>query len=495
MKKFHINRSTHIHAEQSTNQLVQHYMIALLPLVLFAFFKNGVFPYTKGLSGVYDLFLPLIVIGVSILGAFLSELGYLWIKQKIKKEPFSFSLFFKHTYFYLPAIILALLLPLHTPLYLVLFSSVIATLIGKMAFGGFGKNTFHPSLIGYVFVMILFGSVIASNGGSFSALEASNGFTQTPMEMMLATDGIGNYPTFVAPFSRMLNFVIGMVPGGLGTTSAILCLLGFIYLVVNRAIKWKIPVFYIGTVFVISYMIGAYQGLGLWYSFYQVMIGGLMFGAIYVAADTVTSPTTPIGQILYGITLGILTVVFRFLFPIELGVALSILLLNAFVFAFDMIGSRARFQFSVAMLPFCIAWTCILLLGVYIGTTYPSTPIPTLEEETTESSTEEEKVTTEYQIVSDQIQAPYHIYDVLDSTSSGNYTLQIYTLDHMISSIALTSHTETEETYQAFVNSNYLGQIIVNQAHLDQLQPIPNMELSSAIKDTVQQFYQALQQT
>ena len=64
----------------------------------------------------------------------------------------------------------------------------------------------------------------------------------------------------------------------------------------------------------------------------------------------------------------------------------------------------------------------------------------------------------------------------------------------MISSITLTSHTETEETYQAFMNSNYLGQIIVNQAHLDQLQPIPDMELSSAIKDTVQQFYQALQQ-
>ena len=169
MRKFHINRSTHIHAEQSTSQLVQHYLIALLPLVLFAFFKNGVFPYIKGLSGIYDLFLPLLVIGVSVLGSFLSELGYLWIRQKIKKEPFSFSQFLKHTYFYLPGIILALLLPLHTPLYLVLLSSVVATLVGKMAFGGFGKNTFHPSLIGYVFITILFGSIIASNGGSFSS--------------------------------------------------------------------------------------------------------------------------------------------------------------------------------------------------------------------------------------------------------------------------------------------------------------------------------------
>ena len=491
MKKFHINHSTHIHAEQSTSQLVQHYLIALLPLVLFAFFKNGIFPYMKGLSGIYDLFLPLLIIGVSVLGSFLSEFGYLWIRQKIKKEPFSFTQFWEQTYFYLPGIILALLLPLHTPLYLVLLSSVVATLVGKMAFGGFGKNTFHPSLIGYVFVMILFGSVIASSGGSFSALEVSNGFTQTPIEMMLATDGIGNYPTFVAPFTRMLNFVIGMVPGGLGTTSAILCLLGFVYLIVNRAIKWKIPVFYIGTVFVISYMIGAYQGLGLWYSCYQVMIGGLMFGAIFVASDPITSPTTPIGQILYGITLGILTVVFRFVFPIELGVALSILLLSAFVFAFDIVGSRARFQFSVAMAPFCIAWTCILLLGVYIGTTYPTTPIPVVEEEPEE--VEVEPLRQEYQIVSDQIQAPYHIYEVLDSTSSGNYTLQIYTLDHTISSLSLTSHAETEETYQAFMSSNYLGQIIVNQAHLEQLQPIPNMELSSAVKDTVEQFYQALQ--
>jgi Na+-translocating ferredoxin:NAD+ oxidoreductase subunit D len=110
--------------------------------------------------------------------------------------------------------------------------------------------------------------------------------------------------------------------------------------------------------------------LELWFPLFHILSGGLLFGAVFMATDPVTSPTTQIGQLLFGLYLGILTVVFRFLTPEPEGVLTSILTMNMFVYLIDKLGAKARFKFRKTIMPFVIAWSLIIGLGMYISTTF-----------------------------------------------------------------------------------------------------------------------------
>ena len=343
-----------------TQKMMNHLLIALTPIILFAFIKNGLLPYKKGYTNIYGMIYPLIFILVPTISTFLFEIIFGLITRKKIKDSYST----------ISGLFLGLILPLNTPLPIVILGALISSIIEKIIFRVSGKNILNPALVGRLFIITIFAATITSNGGYLNPHEINTITTSTPLTNASLVDGLGTYETLVKPYGRLLNIFIGNVPGAVGETSAFLCLLAFIYLTYFKVIKWKIPVTYILTVFAITYVIGGSNDLGIWYPLFQIFTGGLMFGAVFIATDPVTSPTTPIGQILYGIFLGILTVIFRYLTPFPEATMVSILIMNMLVMVLDNIGSIGRFNFKIALMPFIIAWVLIIGLGLGISMKY-----------------------------------------------------------------------------------------------------------------------------
>lgn len=349
-----------IKSEKNTNDIMKHLLIALTPIVLFAYIKNGLMPFVKGYTNLLGLFYPLIFILIATSSTFIFETIYkLLFEHKKLKEAI------QNSYSIFPGLFLGLILPLNTPIIILIIAAFISSIIAKMLFGGFGNNIFNPALIGRLFVISAYALVITKNGGYLNSYEIDTITSGTPLTNANLIEGIGTYETLVKPYGSLLNFFVGTIPGAVGETSAFLCLIGLAYLTYFKAVKWKIPVTYILTVFAMTYVIGGMNNQGIWYPLFQIFSGGLMFGAVFMATDPVTSPVTPIGQILYGMFLGILTVTFRFLTPFPEGVLTSILTMNMFVVILDKIGSIARFNFKITIIPFLVAW--ILILGLSIG--------------------------------------------------------------------------------------------------------------------------------
>lgn len=345
--------------KNTTKKMMNHLLIALTPIIIFSIIKNGVIPYKKGYTDLLGLFYPLIFIGISTITTFIFETLFKLIRTKDIKESL------KNTYSIFPGLFLGLILPINTPITILILGSLVSSIIAKMLFGGFGKNIFNPALVGRLFIISIFASTIMSKGGYLNPYELDAVTQSTPLTNASTITGIGTYETLVKPYGRLLNIFIGNIPGAIGETSALLCILALIYLTYFKVIKWKIPVTYILTVFAMTYVIGGINDQGIWYPLFQIFSGGLMFGAVFMATDPVTSPVTPIGQILYGIFLGILTVAFRYLTPFPEGVLTSILTMNMLVMILDKIGSIGRFNFKIALIPFIIAW--LLIIGLSLG--------------------------------------------------------------------------------------------------------------------------------
>ena len=266
-----------------------------------------------------------------------------------------------------PGLFLSLLLPINTPIWLLILAALIATLLGKMIWGGLGYNKLNPALVGYLFVIIIIflGLKDISYLNNYELESIANGMT--PLENILSLKSIGDYDTLVKPYGSLWDFFFGTVPGGLGTTSVILSILAYLYLTYKNALKWRIPLIYIGTVFIVTYFIGFLNDVGLWYPIIQILSGSLIFCAVFMATDPVTSPVTPTGQVVYGMGLGILTVIFRFVFPFEYGIIISILIMNALVPLIDRVGAQARFDFKKVSILMLVEMVVILALSLYIA--------------------------------------------------------------------------------------------------------------------------------
>lgn len=358
--KFKVKDGPYIKSNNSTSKMMKNLFIALLPIILFSFYKNGIVPYLDKKTDFLGMIYPLIFIFIASATCKLIEVFYARFILKKKNE--ELKNYNKNSYAIFPGLFLGLILPLNTPILILIFGCFMATIVGKMLYGGFGQNIFNPALIGRIFIISTYAAVISKNGGYLNPSEMDAITSATPLTNAKLVDGIGNYATLIAPYGRIRDFFFGMIPGAIGETSSFLVIIGFIYLLLQRVIKWKIPVFYIGTVFLMTYVIGSLNGLGAWYAFYQIFSGGLMFGAIFMATDPVTSPTTSVGSILYGISLGILTVIFRFLTPLPEGVLTSILTMNMFTIILDKIGSIN----TEAIKKICIPLVILIVIGSFV---------------------------------------------------------------------------------------------------------------------------------
>lgn len=464
--KFGFDNGPHLKDHDHTSKIMKRLFIALLPIMLFSIYKNGILPYSEGYTDLYGALRPLIMMILGIGTSLVVE--YLYIRFILKKED-DIARNLRESYAIFPGLFLVLALPINTPLWLIILGSFVATFIGKLLFGGFGYNVFNPALVGVIFVIASYGVLIVARGGYLNPMELDTIAGATPLSNLSGIDHVGTWSNIVAPFGTLWDSFLGFIPGSLGETSKLLIILSFLYLAFTNVIKWVIPVSYVAVVFIMTYIIGAMNNMDVWYALFHILSGGLLFGAVFMATDPVTSPTTRVGQVLFGLALGLLTVIFRFLTPYPEGVLTAILTMNMLVFIIDRIGAKAKFKALYKYLSVSILVVIILGLSVYIGDALkkPANPV-------------DEK----FKIIDVKKSGNKTIYDVTQMGFHGLIKATVTIDNNNIIAINVISQSET---YWVQLESvNYLDQLITNQKDLNKVDAYSGATISSnALKSMV----------
>lgn len=190
----------------------------------------------------------------------------------------------------------------------------------------------------------------------------------TPLSLF-SVGKIIDYDLIVAPYGNLWNFFLGTIPGAMAETSTLAILISYLWLSFRKVIKWSTPVIYIGTVFVLSWFIGSLNGeSGVWFPLYSILSGGLMFGAVFMATEPVTSPRNPLGKIVYALFLGVLTVLFRYIGVYPEGVATAIIVMNIFVMPIDNVTAIIRSTGLKKKSVMKVAFLGALLLAIIVLT-------------------------------------------------------------------------------------------------------------------------------
>lgn len=308
-----ISLSPHLHSQYSTKKLMTGVLIALSPSLAISVWMFG--------------WRTLIVTAVAVLSSVLFE--YLIQKYLLKKETSVNDYSAVVT-----GLLLAFCLPVNIPIGLIIIGSLIAIGVGKMTFGGIGNNPFNPALVGRVFLFISFPVKMTSwpvpRGFQTALTDATTG--ATPLGIM--KEGLRNSETITQIMKNIpssMDMFYGKMGGSLGEVAAAALILGFFYLLVKKIITWHIPVSVVGTVIIftgILWLVNPAQNAD---PVFHLLTGGLLLGAIFMATDYVTSPMTPKGMIIFGVGIGLLTVIIRRFGAYPEGVQFAILIMNAFV--------------------------------------------------------------------------------------------------------------------------------------------------------------------
>lgn len=288
-----VSTSPHIKSKDTVSSVMRDVLIALLPATI---------------AGVYFFGLnALLVILTAVGSAVLSEYAF----QKITKRP----IMIKDLSAVVTGLLLAFNVPPTIPLWMVALGSAFAIIVVKCFYGGVGQNIVNPALAARAFLLAAYPVRMTT-----WTVDGTTG--ATPLGL-LRGDGAANLP-------NLFDVFIGNIGGCIGETSAIALLIGAAYLLYKKVISWHIPVSYIGTVFVLTTILGRdslMTGNGL----YEILLGGLILGAFYMATDYTTSPMTKTGHLVFGISCGVLTTLIRLYGGYAEGVSYSILIMNLFV--------------------------------------------------------------------------------------------------------------------------------------------------------------------
>ena len=310
--------SPHMYSAKTTKGIMLDVIIALLP----AFIASLLF------FGLQSLLVCITSVASCV------SVEYLLQKYALKQTPQVGNLSAVVT-----GLLLAFNLPCDIPPVLVLLAAFVAIGIAKLPYGGLGKNIFNPALVGRVFLFVAFPAYMSSwPKPRFMEFFNTDVVTSaTPLNVMKYSDAATSATRLSEMMPDYLQMFLGDSGGCLGETSALALLSGLAYLLWRKVIKWHIPAFYIGTVFVmfaISYIATnniKYDPLA------QILSGGLMLGAIFMATDYTTSPMTSKGKIVFAVGCGVLTFVIREYSSYPEGVSFAILIMNAFVPLIDRI--------------------------------------------------------------------------------------------------------------------------------------------------------------
>ena len=372
-RKFNLGKAPYLRVVDqkinSTSRMMLDVLIALIPIIIFGWIQNGIMPFIKNDISLWLLVKPLANVLVAAFASIAFEGLYFRLFKKVK----GFKNVLKETwtsFAVLPGVFLALVLPVSAPLWMIVLGCFVANIIFKMLFGGFGHNIFNPALIAYAFLALAFAGSL--NTGYSEFLDLTNVSGSTPLtnlsSVIANTSVIANKELVVGTYGSLWSFFFGTVPGSLGETSAFLCIVAFIYLSVRKTINWYVPTIYVGTVFVLTFFIGLACGYkGLWFPVFNVLSGGLLFGAVFMATEPVTTPRNPLGKVIYALGLGVLTVLFRLVGSMPEGVATSILFMCLFTPLLDRFTAKFRANKPnwKSILTLVIVFVVIAGIGIY----------------------------------------------------------------------------------------------------------------------------------
>ena len=319
MKYFYeltISSSPHAHSPVTTQTIMRDVLIALVPALLGSIYFFG--------------FRALLVTLVSAAACVFFEWGFCKIR-KLHCKTYDLSAV-------VTGVLLAFVCPVTIPYWTIILGDFFAIVLVKMLFGGLGKNIVNPALAGRAFLFSW--PVIMSNWVKVGFDNAA-GLLSTADAVTAATPMSAMHQGAL-PEESILDMFLGNIGGCIGETSALLLIIGFLYLLYRKVITARIPLAYIGTVAILAFLFPQGNDRIAWMAA-QVFGGGLMLGAIFMATDYVTSPLTKLGQIVYGIGCGVITILIRYFGGYSEGVTYAILCMNACAVLLDKVGRPVKF--------------------------------------------------------------------------------------------------------------------------------------------------------
>ncbi|MBQ5711095.1 MAG: RnfABCDGE type electron transport complex subunit D [Oscillospiraceae bacterium] len=303
--KLTVASSPHIRGDFRTSRLMMDVVIALMPALMVGVWQLGL----------RALWVTLICVGTTVASEWLYSL-----LTRTRNTIIDGSAV-------VTGLLLALTLPHTVPYWLAIVGGVFAIVVIKALCGGLGQNIFNPALAARAFMMLVFPVGLTRYVGVDGVSSA------TPLHHMVMP---------ALPEESVLDMFLGRCPGSIGELSALALLLGGAYLVIRKVISPRVPVAYLGTVAIVTLVFYKTDAPVQW-MLYSLLSGGVMLGAIFMATDYATSPVTAMGQWIYGVGCGVLTVIFRYFGIFPEGVTYAILLMNALVWAIDRYTAPRRF--------------------------------------------------------------------------------------------------------------------------------------------------------
>ena len=319
MKYFYeltISSSPHAHSPVTTQTIMRDVLIALIPAMLGSIYFFG--------------FRSLLVTLVSAAACVFFEWGFCKVR-KLHCKTYDLSAV-------VTGVLLAFVCPVTIPYWTIILGDFFAIVLVKMLFGGLGKNIVNPALAGRAF---LFSWPILMSNWVKVGFDNAAGLLSTADAVTAATPMSAMHQGAL-PEESILDMFLGNIGGCIGETSALLLIIGFVYLLYRKVITARIPLAYIGTVAILAFLFPQGNDRIAWMAA-QVFGGGLMLGAIFMATDYVTSPLTKLGQIVYGIGCGVITILIRYFGGYSEGVTYAILCMNACAVLLDKIGRPVKF--------------------------------------------------------------------------------------------------------------------------------------------------------
>lgn len=306
-KKFTVSTSPHFRSKDSTTGIMLNVIIALLPALIASVFIFG--------------FRSLTVTAVAVASCVFFE----YISRKIMKRENTIS----DLSAVVTGMLLAFNLPASMPLWMVVIGSAVAIIVVKQFFGGIGQNFVNPALVGRIVLMASFPTAISSWASPSKADAVTSATPLVPLSKMFTDGNISNdILANTDNLPSLLDMFIGQRQGCLGEVCAVALIIGGIYLVVRKIISPVIPLVYVGTVALIMLIAG--KG-NLQFVAYEILGGGLLLGAIFMATDYTTSPVTFKGKIIFALGCGIITSLIRLFGSLPEGVSFSIVIMNILV--------------------------------------------------------------------------------------------------------------------------------------------------------------------
>ena len=311
-----VSRSPHVHQDVTTRTIMRDVLIALAPAMVFSVVNFGV--------------RALLVTLVSVVACYgFEKLWNILMKQNDKTYDLSACV---------TGVLLAFVCPVTVAYWQIVIGAAFAIVLVKMLFGGLGRNVVNPALAGRAFMMswpVAMSTWIKPGFQNAAPIFGS-------ADIVTAATPLANMHQGMMPVEKWTELFWGSVGGCIGETSALMLLIGLVYLLIRKVIKITIPASYIGTVAILTLLFPMGNN-NLEWMLCHLFGGGLMLGAIFMATDYVTSPLTGMGQIIYGIGCGALTVLIRYFGGYNEGVSYAILIMNCCVVLLDRIGRPVKF--------------------------------------------------------------------------------------------------------------------------------------------------------